>query len=394
MRITVVSPVPLFPPHGGNRARMLTLITQLRKLGHHVNFVLLDSRKKGDYAESSHVEFFGESFFILKRNPLSNALYLSARAWKMFTRLLKRRLGLRDLQSVDEIYFRPFTRQVAALENHLKSDIACVEYVQFSRAFAAFGQHTYKILDTHDSATGLVEADEEAAAFRRANAVLAIQDCEADMFRSQLGHDADRVAVVSHLLDLEQRLDVSNTIGATFVGSSFDANIASIRYFIDEVLPRVISELPWFKLSVAGSICNDIPDHPSILKLGRVDTLRTAFEASPISINPTRKGTGVKIKLLESMSCGVPIVSTEHGVRGIDPAFLTGVLRVRDKDARTFADAVIELAVNRSLRERLSESAYACAVRWHERQLDALKAILTNAQNHPRKIDASLTTFE
>jgi glycosyltransferase involved in cell wall biosynthesis len=351
-------------------------------MGHQINFVLLDSRQKGDFSETSHRSFFGERFFFLRRKALPNLIYYLTRAWHMFFRMVRRRLGLRALRSVDEIYFRPFTRQIESLERRLHTDIAIVEYVHFSRAFSAFGENTYKVLDTHDSATEFISSTDEAEAFRRADAVLAIQDAEADAFRAELGPDAERVSVVSHLLDLGRRIDVSATDGATFVGSSFEANLVSLRYFIDEVLPLIVLRLPWFRLSVAGSICDDIPDHRWIRKFGRVETLAEAFQASPISINPTRKGTGVKIKLLESMSLGVPVVSTEQGLEGIDPIFLGGIVRVRDDDAKGFADATIELAADPALRRRLGERGYTCAARWNERQLGALRTILTKAESH------------
>jgi hypothetical protein len=51
-----------------------------------------------------------------------------------------------------------------------------------------------------------------------------------------------------------------------------------------------------------------------------------AFALASISINPIIKGTGVKIKLLESLSLGIPTVSTEHGVRGVADQFRKGVI--------------------------------------------------------------------
>jgi glycosyltransferase involved in cell wall biosynthesis len=81
------------------------------------------------------------------------------------------------------------------------------------------------------------------------------------------------------------------------------------------------------------------------------------------------------------MSLGVPAVSTEFGVQGIDSTFLGGVVRVSDDDARGFADAVIELTMDSSLRRRLGECGYTCAVRWNESQLTALEMVLTEAEN-------------
>jgi glycosyltransferase involved in cell wall biosynthesis len=382
VRITFISPFPIFPTHGGNRARTLTLIKSLRENGHQISFVLLDSRQLGDCEESRHRSFFGEkNFFFLRRNLLFNFFYYLLRSYRIILRSAKRRFAQTGFRSVDEIYYPPFTRQLKKIHAQLSADIVVVEYVHFSKAFDAFNNRVYKILDVHDSSSDLLTASEEAKGFRRAHAILAIQSAEAELFRLLLGEDADRVQVVSHLLDLNGRVDNANTEGVTFVGSSFDANIVSLKYFIDEVLPLIVTKIPSFKLFVAGSICKDIADQPSIKKLGQVDTLSAAFKAAPISVNPIRKGTGVKIKLLESMSLGVPAVSTEFGVQGIDSTFLGGVVRVSDDDARGFADAVIELTMDSSLRRRLGECGYTCAVRWNESQLTALEMVLTEAEN-------------
>ncbi len=394
MRVTFISPFPIFPPHGGNRARTLTLITYLREMGHQISFVLLDSRQLGDYEEAPHQLFFGESNFIfLGRNPLWNFFYYLLRAYKIMMRFLKKHLGLKNfnLRSVDENYYRPFTRQIETISKQLNADIVVVEYVQFSRAFDAFKEGVFKVLDAHDSAAAFLSAEEEAKGFRRADVVLAIQDAEGDRFRAQLGSDADRVLVMSHLLDMNDRVDVSDTEGVSFLGSSFTANIVSLKYFVDEVMPVVISKLPSLKLFVAGSICDDTADHPSIRKLGRVSTLSQAFKAAPISINPTRAGTGIKIKLLESMSHGIPVISTKYGVDGIDPTFLDGVVRVDDDDVLGFARAVVELAMNSALRKRLGECSYKCALRWNEKQLSALKTLLSKAEEAMVKADAEKT---
>ena len=376
--IVIVSPYPLFPPYGGNRARMLTLIGTLQAQARDVSFVLLTSRQMGDFDENAHRVMFGDRFYPLYRSPISNMVYLSRRFMRVQSRRIRSRLGKKvgRLDTIDEIYYTPFTAQLRALFAAKAPDAVVVQYACFSRAFEAFPSATLKILDTHDSFEHEIGAVQETNGLARADVVLAIQDEEAEQFRRVLGSRGNRVAVVSHILAKQSQLSCARSIGATFFGSSFVANLVSLRYFIDDVLPLVLIKAPEFKLVVAGSICRDIEDHPAIRKLGTVNTIRDAFVDAPLLINPIRDGTGIKIKLLEAMSLGVPSVSTCYGVRGIDPTFLGGVITVSDRDLKGFAEKVMELYRDADRRVALGARAFNDAVRWNERQVAALNRVL------------------
>jgi polysaccharide biosynthesis protein PslH len=376
--IVFVSPYPLFPPYGGNRARMLALVRTLQAQAHNVSFVLLTSRRMGDFDENAHRAMLGDRFYPLYRSPITNTLYLLKRFVQSQSRSVRSRFGkkVKRLDSIDELYYGPFTVQLQALFAAKAPDAVIVEYAYFSRAFEAFPTSTLKILDTHDSFEREIVPDQERKGLARADFVLAIQNEEAERFRRLLGPDGDRVAVVSHILPEQSPLSCARSIGATFFGSSFVANLSSLQYFIHDVLPLVLIEAPEFKLVVAGSICRDIENHPAIRKLGTVDTIGDAFVDAPVLINPMRDGTGVKIKLLEAMSLGVPSVSTCFGVRGIDPTFLSGVITVPDQDSREFADKVVELYRDADQRAVLGARAFKDATRWNERQLAALNRLL------------------
>ena len=376
--IVIVSPYPLFPPYGGNRARMLTLIRTLQAQACDVSFVLLTSRQMGDFDQNAHRAMFGDHFYPLYRSSISNTLYLSKQFVRVQFRSVRSRLGkkVKRLDSIDELYYRPFTVQLQTLFAAKAPDAVIVLYAYFSRALEAFPSSTLKIVDTHDSFEREIAADQERKGLARADVVLAIQDEEAERFRRLLGPCGNRVAVVSHILAEQSPLSCARSIGATFFGSSFIANLASLRYFIDDVLPLVLIKAPEFKLVVAGSICRDIEDHPAICKLGTVSTVRDAFVDAPVLINPIRDGTGVKIKLLEAMSLGVPSISTCFGVRGIDPTFLGGVITVPDRDSKGFAKRVVELYRDADQRVVLGARAFKDAARWNERQLAALNRVL------------------
>lgn len=375
-KIALVAPVPVFPAHGGNRARNLSLVESLKALGHEVHFVLLPSRQLGAFDEEAHLRFFGDRFHVFRRTPLLNALYLLRRATFRMIRRVRSPFGAPfRLSHVDEIHYDGFTGQMRKLVAQQLFDIVIVSYVTHSKILTACPSSVLRVIDTHDSYAGVLAPAQERKGLTRADVVLAIQEDEAREFRNLLGPNSSRVRVLSHITPAGPKLEAQANSKATFIGSSFAANLEAIRYFVDEVLPIIVLKDPGFELIVAGAISDDIPDKPNVRKLGRVDQVADAFCLGPILVNPIRSGTGVKIKLLDAMALGVPAVSTTLGVQGVDPAYLGGVIVVPDNDPVAFANAVLRLTSLPEARHRLAEDARLAARRWNARQLQVLETL-------------------
>lgn len=215
-------------------------------------------------------------------------------------RLLGRDSGFYNY--LDEFYYPEIGRQVRDIQRRLGIDAVIVEYAFHSRAFLGLPDEVLRILDTHDSFADRHKAfintankygywfsvppKMECKAFRRADVVIAIQEEEERAFRQRLGKEPPAVATVSHILDLDGRVEDLSSSDFLFLGSSNDANIISLTGFLDNVLPIVRATRPDIRLVVAGSICGKIGDREGVVKLGRVDHLKDAFTRAPLSINP------------------------------------------------------------------------------------------------------------
>ena len=379
MKIVLVLPLPIFPVVGGNRARFLSMTSELKGLGHEVDCIFLSSKNVGDYDHAAHEQEFGPGYFKLERSLVGRIHYLAIRVARELLRRL-RSLSLKSsgkIDRVDEIFYSPYSAEIKAIAQARGYDVAIVHYVTMSRAFASFPISTRKILDTHDSFQGVLSEGELRKGLLRADIVYATQNEEADWFRKVLGKTVDSVRVQAHYLRDVRQIDLHSNNAGAFIGSSFRANIESLQYFIGRVLPLILIRMPDFKLFVAGSICRDIEDHPSVVKLGTVKSIADAFVRGPLLINSTIAGTGLKIKLLEAMALGVPAVSTMLGVTGLDSKYLSGVRICPDDDAEGYAEAVMQLARNRQQRIELGGRALQCAHVWNEDQRVALKQSLT-----------------
>jgi glycosyltransferase involved in cell wall biosynthesis len=332
-------------------------------------------------------------------------MYYCGRAAGKAKRRVGRALGLAAgfIHGLDENFYRPFLAQLVALQQREAFDAVIVQYVSASKMFEAFDGKVLKVLDTHDAFANrhLINAvaegysltpAAEARGFRRADIVIAIQDTEAEKFRQQLGVEADRVRTVSHLLDLSHRIETPSA-SAVFLGSKFDANVASLRYVIDAVLPIILQSKPEFELVVAGSVGTAFGASRGVRNIGTVAHPSDAFAAGGIALNPSVKGTGINIKLLDAMAAGVPSVSTALGARGLPVDMQDGVLIAEDDDPAAFAAAVLRLAGNEQLRRELGELAYQNAERWNARQIAALAGIF-QPERFTRSIEAADRQFQ
>lgn len=136
--------------------------------------------------------------------------------------------------------------------------------------------------------------------------------------------------------------------GIVFVGSfPHQPNQDAMKFYLDEIHPRVQTELN-APLFIVGS---EPPQwlaeraNENIIVTGYVPDVAPYLERAHISIAPLRFGAGVKVKIIESLSYGVPVVATTMAADGISaqhareiwvadapPEFAAGIVKlVRDE---------------------------------------------------------------
>ncbi len=402
MKILFLSPVPTDPPIAGNRVRILTLTTALRRAGHEVHFAYVPMEETD--VPAMQARFGAGKFHVLKNEPEQSTL---KKKLSDGVRRIKRVMGIDSAYTwgLDDWYLDSYTRELKALDAREHFDALCVEYVFMSKAFEAVPESCLRILDTHDSfglrhqaflragmrprwfSTSLAE---EERGFRRANAVLAIQDEEARAFNQRILGSRTEVIQVGHLIDLVPPLTKNPQPTAVFVGSDNPINVVGAEYFISKVLPLIRNAHPDFTLTLAGTVSKVVQPAPGVVKLGFVKDLKDAFAAGAIAVNPILMGTGVNIKLLDAMAFAMPCVSTESGARGLDAYRDSALMVVPDDDAPAFAAAVMRLLSDDAERNRFSLAARRAAETWNESQLKALNAVLVQKQPHPDTAPAAL----
>jgi glycosyltransferase involved in cell wall biosynthesis len=140
-----------------------------------------------------------------------------------------------------------------------------------------------------------------------------------------------------------------------FVGNfELDANVDGVRYFVREVFPLVRSRVPEARLTIVGNAAgSQIKSLASenIDVLGFVPDLAAVYAQNSVAVVPIRWGGGLKGKVVEAMSFGLPVVSTSRGIEGF--GLQAGENVMVGDGPESFADAVCRVAGDSPLYERL-----------------------------------------
>lgn len=147
---------------------------------------------------------------------------------------------------------------------------------------------------------------------------------------------------------------------------TYDANFDAVDYFLREIFPLIQAKRPGVRLFVTGKLdgvnLDALPRNDGVVFTGYLDDVRPRIAQSWVSVVPLRIGGGTRLKILESLALGTPVVATSKGAEGLD--FEAGrELCIADTPSE-FADQVVRLLEDRLLRETFSAAGRRAVVRY------------------------------
>jgi len=143
------------------------------------------------------------------------------------------------------------------------------------------------------------------------------------------------------------------------VGSmSYAPNADGALWFCNQILPRIRRALGEVEVWIVG-----ISPPPEVVRLsgdgvhvtGRVEDVVPYYRRSAVSVVPLRAGGGTRLKILEAMALGRPVVSTSIGCEGLD--VVDGRHLLIADDPEQFAERTVRLLTDRALYQRLVAEA-------------------------------------
>ena len=197
--------------------------------------------------------------------------------------------------------------------------------------------------------------DMELFLAHQADDVLVVSDVEKEVLEKE--GLAGKVSVISNIHTVERlKQPFEERAGLMFIGGfSHSPNEDGIIWFVRSIFPLIQQKLPGLTLTVVGS-------HPTekvralasdtIKVTGFVENVKPFFAESRVFVCPLRYGAGVKGKVGQSMSYGLPVVMTPIGAEGLGATDGQNALLADDEE--TFAEKVARLYQDEELWRNLS----------------------------------------
>ncbi len=122
-------------------------------------------------------------------------------------------------------------------------------------------------------------------------------------------------------------------------------NRDGLNWFLKEVFPKIVTKVPNVSLQLLGkNAFNHYSSNSNITVLGYVEDARPYIQNATVTICPLFVGSGIRIKILESLCGGTSVVSTSVGAEGIHATESEG-LYITD-DAEQFSRYCIDLLLD------------------------------------------------
>lgn len=166
----------------------------------------------------------------------------------------------------------------------------------------------------------------QSRVFSNVDAIATVSSEEAEETRSRVG-DRTSVWLVPNGVDAEKYGQVSEASSDSklilFVGGmGVQRNADAAQWFSEEIFPRIRADHSEARFMIVGS--SPLPDvqalerQSGVVVTGTVPDVRPYYEEAEVVVVPQRFGAGTKLKVLEAMAAGRPVVSTSNGIQGLD----------------------------------------------------------------------------
>ena len=212
----------------------------------------------------------------------------------------------------------------------------------------------------------------ERRLLRAVDSVIAISDADAEGLAELSG--VSPVVVRPFVEPGRPRVEAAAGPHLGYIGHlGWQPNTLGLDWFCREVWPLLRQRVPAATLTIAGPGLPKGPDgalavprawcQPGVRTVGFVESLQDIYGATLGMVAPVVGGSGVRMKLLETMSAGMATVTTPDGAAGLGVTHGREVLIAGEPAA--FVESVVRVLSDASLRARLREAGYAFLAERH-----------------------------
>jgi glycosyltransferase involved in cell wall biosynthesis len=183
----------------------------------------------------------------------------------------------------------------------------------------------------------------------------------------------DKITVIPIAIDTDEKAQLTRapqSPNIVHIGTMYwPPNINGINWFLDEIYPLVKAQLPEATCTLIGarppeSIIQRGQADPSITVTGYVDDPLPLLSQASMMVVPLQAGGGMRVKILDALAQGLPMVSTTVGCEGIKVTHEQDIL-IADTP-QDFAAATVRLLTDAALNARLTAEGRRTAENYYD----------------------------
>lgn len=365
LRILIASPYSPYPPVHGGAVRMLALLRRLSQVADVSWVAYADTQPELDPRSTAELQKLCRDVVVIERDTTAVGGILFPNKTRGFCSYL-------------------MEQQIEYFLDRDDYDVVQLEYTHLAHLMPPPSPGLLRVLVEHDVSFVSLARSQATAPGRLARLAFhfdwmrmlryelaAVENADLVLTMSETDRDTlARYVDVGHVVPIPNGVDcrafpfvadgrAPSTI--LFVGFfRHEPNVEAVRYFCREVLPRVRAAAPEARFRVVGAyppeVVRRLADDPGVEVTGQVDDIVPYYQSSAVFVAPVLQGSGTRLKILEAMASGCPVVSTTIGAEGLGAT--DGREVVITDDAAAMADAIVRL-----LRDPASAAALAARAR-------------------------------
>jgi glycosyltransferase involved in cell wall biosynthesis len=411
MKILFLTQIIPFPPDAGPKVKTWHVLRHLADRGYDITLVSFVREEEEKFVENMRAVCSDLYTVPIQRSRLADIFYWLRSLISQRPFLIERDdiSAMRSLvqkllenESFDVIHADQLTMaQFVTTENSTSDNTAYIETIDGSMEWKKLGDLNVqtatpkRIFDAHNATWTVMRRMKEMAHFflnpflTRETKLLklyegmivhtfdhtlavsnvdyaALEEAEAN-YRRIIGSDdhyPTRIHIIPIAVDAsgyQRATPYTSCTNILAIGSlHYPPNADGIIWFVREVFPQIRKQIPAAKLIVIGksppsklvSLADSMSEAISVA--GYVPDLQPYLDSSQVMVVPVRAGGGMRVRILEGLAWGIPMVTTSIGLEGIDAVPGQDILVANDKYG--FAEAVSSLLKSESLRNQISEN--------------------------------------
>lgn len=373
-----------WPPSDGGAIAVYNMMNSLHQLGNEVTVLSLNTRKHFVQKEAlppifSELKGFEMvdidtdiTVFKVLINLFSSEAFHVSRFWSdAFANKLKEILQ-REQFDIIQLENLPTTLYLETIRKYTKAPVVYrahnIEYIIWQRMKEnlKFG---FKKWYLNKQISRLKKY--ESNAWKTVDGIIAISAIDAIFLSKNTYRKPIHICPVGlNVKDYVPSKVVNNSSVFHLGALNWHPNVEGLLWFVNQVWPLVISKNSNIRFHIAG---RDIPEEIKNLKTerllidGEVADSKVYIRDSGIMVVPLLSGSGMRVKIIEGLASGIPIVSTSIGAEGINYTDKVDIL-VADS-AEDFSSAILKIVDDIELASTLSINARNLAEREYNNEV-------------------------